>query len=178
MYTYNMAPSKSHVNGTEPRNAPFEELYARPGFLLRRAHQIAVGIFMQECSAVGLTPPQHSALIAIELCPGLDQAALARAIGFDRATVGQVVEGLEARGLLRRGRSRIDKRRKALSITPAGRKLMRRAARAIQRTSERLLSPLSPGDRSTFMTLLTRLTDRLNSNSRTPVRSPWTKTNH
>ena len=30
------------------RPITLEELYARPGFLLRRAHQIAVGIFVEE----------------------------------------------------------------------------------------------------------------------------------
>ena len=35
-------------------------------FLLRRAHQIAVGIFVQECAVYGLTPPQHSTLIVVD----------------------------------------------------------------------------------------------------------------
>lgn len=148
------------------------DLYARPGFLLRRAHQIAVGIFVEECAAYKLTPPQHSTLIVIEHCPGIDQAALARAIGFDRATVGQVVEGLEARGLLRRQNSRADKRRKTLLLTPQGRALMRRAAPAIERTSERLLAPLKQIDRKTFVGYLLQLAGELNESSRSPVTAP------
>src|SRR5256885_12122509 len=35
-------------------------LYQRPGFLLRRAHQISVGIFEEQCRPLGLTPPQRS----------------------------------------------------------------------------------------------------------------------
>ena len=155
-----------------PRPITIEELYARPGFLLRRAHQIAVGIFVEECAAYGLTPPQHSTLIVIDRCPGLDQAALARAIGFDRATTGQVVEGLEARGLLKRQNSRIDRRRKTLALTPEGRALMKRAAAAIQRTSERLLAPLRPGQRRHFVELLLQLTGNLNQASRSPVSAP------
>jgi DNA-binding MarR family transcriptional regulator len=149
-----------------------EDLYARPGFLLRRAHQIAVGIFVEECSAFGLTPPQHSTLIVIDRCPGLDQAALARAVGFDRATIGQVVEGLEARGLLKRQQSKTDKRRKELILTPRGRALMRSAAAAIHRTSDRLLAPLRPNQRKHFVELLLQLTTELNEASRSPVTSP------
>jgi MarR family transcriptional regulator, lower aerobic nicotinate degradation pathway regulator len=155
-----------------PRPITLEELYARPGFLLRRAHQIAVGIFVEECAAYGLTPPQHSTLIVIDRCPGIDQAALARAIGFDRATTGQVVEGLEARGLLKRENSRTDKRRKKLVLTPQGRALMKRAASAIQRTSNRLLAPLRPTQRKHFVELLLQLTDDLNQASRSPVSTP------
>jgi DNA-binding MarR family transcriptional regulator len=149
-----------------------DELYSRPGFLLRRAHQIAVGIFVEECAAFGLTPPQHSMLIAIGHCPGLDQAALARAIGFDRATVGQVLGGLEARGLVRRESSPTDKRRKTLILTPEGRSLMKKASAAIARTSERLLAPLRENQRRHFVELLLQLTRELNGASRSPVARP------
>jgi MarR family transcriptional regulator, lower aerobic nicotinate degradation pathway regulator len=149
-----------------------EDLYARPGFLLRRAHQIAVGIFVEECGPYRLTPPQHSTLIVIGHCPGIDQAALARAIGFDRATIGGVVEGLEARGLLKRQTSRADKRRKLLVLTPQGRALMRRAAPAIRRTSERLLAPLQPDERRLFVRFLLQLAQDLNESSRSPVTAP------
>jgi DNA-binding MarR family transcriptional regulator len=149
-----------------------DELYSRPGFLLRRAHQIAVGIFVEECAAFGLTPPQHSVLIAIGHCPGLDQAALARAIGFDRATVGQVLGGLESRGLVRRESSPTDKRRKTLILTPEGRSLMTKASAAIARTSERLLAPLRENQRRHFVELLLQLTRDLNSASRSPVARP------
>lgn len=149
-----------------------EQLYTRPGFLLRRAHQIAVGIFVRECALYALTPPQHSTLIVLERCPGLDQAALARAIGFDRATIGQVVEGLKVRGLLKRQKSQSDRRRKTLVLTPRGRALIRRSAAAIQRTSERLLAPLRPSQRKHFVELLLQLTGELNQASRSPVDAP------
>jgi MarR family transcriptional regulator, lower aerobic nicotinate degradation pathway regulator len=172
-----MSRKKMLVNDSAARQAAtlddeLGDLYARPGFLLRRAHQIAVGIFVEECTAVGLTPPQHSVLIMIDRCPTLDQASLARAIGFDRATVGQIVEGLEARRLLRRGISSKDRRRKALALTRRGQSLIKRAAGSIRRTSERLLAPLRPAERALFIRLLQRLTGELNSKSRTPVRPP------
>jgi len=160
-----MASRPSRVNAKS-----LDQLYSRPGFLLRRAHQIAVGIFVKECAGVGLTPPQHGVLIAVEKRAGLNQAELARLLGFDRATVGQVVEGLEARGLLRRTSSAHDRRNKSLALTPQGATLMKRAAQAIQRTSERLLSPFTRGERELFIELLERLTGELNQESRTPLR--------
>jgi DNA-binding MarR family transcriptional regulator len=149
-----------------------QELYARPGFLLRRGHQIAVGIFVQECAAIGLTPPQHGVLVVVGNTPGLDQAALARALGFDRATIGALVGGLESRGMLRREDSATDARRKRLALTASGHAMLSKAQDAVRRTSERLLSPLEPGEREEFVRLLARLTDTLNAASRTPVESP------
>lgn len=149
---------------------PLAELYARPGFLLRRAHQIAVGIFLRECARVGLTPPQHGVLMVVAKHPGISQAELARLLGFDRATVGQVVEGLEARTLLRRSASAKDRRNNTLALTALGTRLIQHAALAMQRTSERLLSPFTPAERDLLVTLLTRLTTELNEESRTPLR--------
>ena len=155
-----------------PRGETLADLYARPGFLLRRGHQIAVGIFIQECAAIGLTPPQHGVLVVAGNAPGLDQAALARALGFDRATVGALVEGLERRGMLRREGSAQDRRRKVLALTPSGRAMLGQAQAAVRRTSQRLLSPLSEDERLLFVDLLARLTDTLNAASRTPVQAP------
>jgi DNA-binding MarR family transcriptional regulator len=148
---------------------PLDSLYARPGFLLRRAHQIAVGIFVEECGAIGLTPPQHGVMLAVERCPGLNQAGLARVLGYDRATLGQVVEVLESRGLIKRASAENDRRNKAIDITPEGARLMRRVAEAMRRTSERLLSPFSASERKLLMDFLDRLTSQLNASSRTPV---------
>ena len=161
------------ANAGKPRRMEtLSDLYERPGFLLRRGHQIAVGIFVQECAAIGLTPPQHGVLVVAGQTPGLDQAGLARALGFDRATIGAVIAGLERRGMLRRRSSSQDRRRKALELTARGRARLDRAQEAIRRTSSRLLAPLSPGERELFVELLTRLTHSLNIESRTPVQPP------
>jgi DNA-binding MarR family transcriptional regulator len=146
-----------------------DELYSRPGFLLRRGHQIAVSIFMEECAKVGLTPPQHGVLIAAAQHPGLSQSDVARLIGFDRATIGQVVRGLEARGFLRRDASNGNRRNKAVQLTPKGAAALKRAALAMERTSAKLLSPFKRKERVVFMELLARLANQLNSHSRTPV---------
>jgi DNA-binding MarR family transcriptional regulator len=140
--------------------------------LLRRGHQIAVGIFVQECAAIGLTPPQHGVLVVAANSPGLDQAGIARALGFDRATVGALIHGLERRGMLRREGSATDRRRKVLALTARGRAMLARAQGAVRKTSERLLAPLPARDRARFVDLLARLTDTLNAASRTPVQAP------
>src|SRR4051812_24652898 len=81
--------------------SPLFDLYLRPGFLLRRANQIATSINTRECAKCDLTPPQHACLIALDRLPGLDQRRLGKTLGIDRVTVGQVLRGLEGRGLIR-----------------------------------------------------------------------------
>lgn len=147
-----------------------DPLYSRPGFLFRRAHQIAQGIFVEECADLGLTPPQTSVLKAVGQYPGISQAEIARLIGFDRATVGQVVRGLATRNLVRRTGSAKDKRNMAVELTPRGKRLLLQASAAMARISQRLLSPLRPQERKLLIHLLSRIVDELNSASRSPVR--------
>ena len=96
---------------------PTSELAARPGFLVRRLHQIHLALFAEECSAFNVTPVQYSIMTVAAAHPGLDQVALAYEVGVDRATLANVVARLENRGVLRRTQGRTD-RRSALRREP------------------------------------------------------------
>jgi len=148
------------------------ELYAQPGHLIRRAQQIAVALFMEECAAVDLTPVQYAALVAIKEHPGIDATRLSALIAFDRSTLGNVLERLEARKLIERYASDEDKRIKLIKLTPAGAALTERAKAAVLRAQERILKPLKPADRTKFMALLAQLVETNNDASRAPQRAP------
>ena len=83
----------------------YRVLARRPGFLIRRLHQIHLALFAEECGAFGVTPVQYSILTVAAAQPGLDQAALAIEVGVDRTTMADVLARLERRGLIRRSRA-------------------------------------------------------------------------
>jgi MarR family transcriptional regulator, lower aerobic nicotinate degradation pathway regulator len=147
------------------------DLYAQPGHLIRRAQQIAVALFMEECAAVELTPVQYAALVAIKERPDIDATRLSALIAFDRSTVGSVLERLEARNLIERYASEEDKRIKLLKLTRSGAALSDRAEAAVLRAQERILKPLKPVDRARFMALLAQLVETNNEVSRAPQRA-------
>jgi MarR family transcriptional regulator, lower aerobic nicotinate degradation pathway regulator len=130
-------------------------LTRRPGFLLRKAHQVAVAIFMEEAGHLALTPPQHNVLTAVRCCPGWSQADIGRVVGYDRATVGAVLAGLEARGLVRRAAG--PGNRKTVSLTPDGRTLLSTAQKVTERINERVVAGLSEAQRRQLVKLLTRI---------------------
>ena len=66
-----------------PEIASLSRLYARPGFLLRRAHQISAAVFEDECRALAITPAQFGVMTVLGAHPCMDQSSLARALGFD-----------------------------------------------------------------------------------------------
>src|SRR6187549_3030018 len=88
-----------------------------PGPLIRRAHQVAVAIFMEETGGSDVTPVQFAILNALIEDPGEDQVTLAAKVAFDAATFGSVIGRLEARGWVRREADAADKRRKLLWVT-------------------------------------------------------------
>ena len=51
-------------------------LQERPGFLIRRLHQIHVALFMEECAPEGITPVQYSILSALDQMGTAEQIVL------------------------------------------------------------------------------------------------------
>lgn len=153
----------------EKQKSPAESLsrlYARPGFLLRRAHQISTAVFEDECRAVNLTPAQFGVLTVIGASPGLDQSSLARALGFDKVTVLRVLRGLEARGLVTRGQAPANKRNLSVMLTPEGAELLSQAQQPAQAACQRVLGPLDEQQQAQFLSLLKLLTDGLQQRAR------------
>jgi DNA-binding MarR family transcriptional regulator len=148
-----------------------DAVYAAPGYLFRRMQQIAVAIFVEECRAFDLTPVQYAALIAIHTHPGIDATRLSAVIAFDRSTLGNVIERLQAKKLIERKPSPEDKRVKLLILTKAGAALLREIMPSVDRAQARMLRPLKPADRKALMTLLSQLVDLNNEASRVPLRA-------
>jgi DNA-binding MarR family transcriptional regulator len=151
-----------------PRPNALARLYARPGFLLRRVHQLSAGIFESECEAIGLTPAQYSVLSALQVRPGQDQSTLARALGFDKVTILRVLHAMEKRELISRSRLASDRRSVSLALTDSGRRLFDQAQRPVDRAYRRLMAPLSSAQQKQLLKLLELLTTGLEDQSRAP----------
>jgi DNA-binding MarR family transcriptional regulator len=132
-------------------------IYDQPGHLIRRAHQVAWSVFMDETRAFDMTPVQYSLLVAVGECPAIDATRLSELIDIDRATIGNVVDRLEKRGLLVRSADADDRRAKRISLTRAGRKLIEAVNRIRGKIGERILAPLDAAERATFLKLVSKL---------------------
>ncbi len=146
------------------------DIYDKPGHLMRRAQQIAVALFMKECSAFDITPVQYATLVAIRETDDPDATRLSELVAYDRSTLGSVLERLESKGLIGRRPSRGDRRVKILALTEAGRHLLKEVEPAVVRAQERILAPLNPSEQALFMSLLSRLVELNNEASRVPLR--------
>ena len=146
------------------------DLSGRPGFLIRRLHQIHVSLFVEECGALGVTPVQFSVLTAVAETPGLEQARLTEQVGVDRTTLAGVVARLEKQGLVKRRLGRGDRRVKNVFPTPAGQALLQRMEAPARRAHDRTLEALPPAERQRFLKALAKLVDAGNDYGRAALR--------
>ena len=152
-------------NHATPPTLPLTDL---PGHYIRRLQQIAVGVFMEETQAFGVTPVQFAALNAVVASPGIDQRTLAASIGFDTSTIGGVVDRLEARGWVQRQGSPEDRRARLLQVTPEGKQMLQEVSAAVLSTQQRILAPLPEAERQEFLRMLKVLVATNNDASRAP----------
>lgn len=142
----------------------------RPGFLVRRLHQIHVALFAEECAPFDITPVQFSVLTALERDAPIDQVTLAGEVGIDRANCTDVLRRLEERALLHRVPSAVDSRAKLCELTPAGRRLLKSLAPAAQRAHDRTIGALPKAERDVFVRSLARLVEANNDLGRAKLR--------
>lgn len=128
------------------------------GHLIRRLHQQSTQVFQSHTQAAGfdLTSVQFAALDAIALQPGIDQASLAATISFDRATIGGVLDRLEAKGLVRRTVSPDDRRARVLHLTRDGHKQLAAVRPVVESLQEDILSSLTRAERKAFLALASK----------------------
>jgi DNA-binding MarR family transcriptional regulator len=135
---------------------PLQDMYRRPGFLLKRCHQVSIAIFLDECREFSMTQSQYGCLRALHEYPGVDQITLGRLVGLDRSTAGMVIKTLSDRGLIERVINRKDKRRMLLKLSAAGERQLVEIAPAAARAQERVLSALPRESRAIFLDMLER----------------------
>jgi DNA-binding MarR family transcriptional regulator len=151
-----------------PRS-PLDDLYRRPGFMLRRAHQIAVSLFLEETGALRITTTQYGILVLLKHQPGLDQISVAKLLGLDRSTTGMVLNKLEQAGLVGRTVGAKDRRKRSLALTVAGENMLARLQEPARRVQERQLSAFAPRERKVFLDLLDKFTRTFNESTRVPL---------
>ncbi len=131
----------------------------RPGFLIRRLHQIHTALFMQECASEGITPVQYSVLTALGQMGPSEQIAISRAVGLDRTSTADVMQRLEKRKMIRRRVSPKDRRSKIATLTEVGESLLERIDAAAAGAHARTLEPLGPDERRELMQAMRKIVD-------------------
>ena len=156
-------PAPPDHRDAAPRTWPLPH---RPGFLARRLHQIHVSLFSERCAAFGITPLQYSLLSVLVEAGEVDQTTLAQAVAIDRTTTTGALKRLEARGLVRRTPSPLDRRAQQCGVTTAGRALCAAMEQPVREAHDATVAALTPGERRTLLDLLKKITEAWEDDAR------------
>jgi DNA-binding MarR family transcriptional regulator len=151
-YVSAMANRSAHRRDSWP-------LSERPGFLLRRLHQIHVALFAGNCARFDVTPVQYSLMSALALRVAADQTTLANDVALDRTTVTGALKRLQKRLLIKRVASRSDRRAQECRLTPAGTRILAAMERPARQAHHDTIAALTAKEQAKFIALMVRLLD-------------------
>jgi DNA-binding MarR family transcriptional regulator len=143
---------KSTRKGVEPW-----PLGQRPGFLIRRLHQIHVALFQENCAAFEITPLQYSLLSALAVRRTADQTTLAADVSLDRTTTTGALKRLQSRRFIERAVRPDDRRARACRLTKAGAALLAKMESAARTAHRDTLASLSKSEQKHFVVLMQQI---------------------
>ena len=131
-------------------------LKRRVGYRVRLMQSVLADRVVPGFTPYEMRPGSFTTMALMQANPGRSQAELARAGGLDKSAIVTIVDELENRGLAVRGRSREDRRRNALFLTPRGEELTTEMASVAHGSEEPLREALSAKELETLLALLDR----------------------
>ena len=118
------APRKRAGNdAARPNDADeigLDALVGHAGYAVRRFQIWIFQDFVRTLAAVDIRPTQYSVMTVIGANPGLTQMAVAKRLGIERARLVHLLDSLERRKLVKRIKSKTDRRSHALHLTAHG----------------------------------------------------------
>jgi DNA-binding MarR family transcriptional regulator len=148
-----IAITMPHVEGDED----IGEIRNIVGFHIRLAYGAVYRHFTESFAHLDMTQKQVSVLWLVDDHPGIAQTDLARRMRMDRATTMAIINRLQSRGYLVRGKCRSDGRKQSLNLTDAGRKTLKIAKSAIRQHEHWLKSRFTKREVAKLIELLTRI---------------------
>ncbi|MEH6660099.1 MAG: MarR family transcriptional regulator [Parasphingorhabdus sp.] len=148
-----LVPTTPHVAGDED----IGEINNIVGFHIRLAHGAVYRHFTETFSDLDLTQKQVSVLWLVDDHPDIAQTGLAKRMRMDRATTMAIINRLQKRGYLVRGKSKTDGRKQTLNLTDHGREALASAKVAIQEHEKWLKSRFKPKEVELLIELLSKI---------------------
>jgi DNA-binding MarR family transcriptional regulator len=148
-----VAQTTPHVAGDED----IGEIRDIVGFHIRLAHGAVYRHFAESFADLDLTQKQVSVLWLVDDHPDIAQTDLAQRMRMDRATTMAIVNRLEAKLYLVRGKSATDARKQTLNLTDNGRKALVVAKEAIKQHEAWLTSRFSDAEVKKLIEMLIRI---------------------
>jgi DNA-binding MarR family transcriptional regulator len=134
-----------------------DELQACTAFLLARVGSAIKLTAIEELEREGVSLYQYSVLAVLGEGAKETQATIADILKLDRGQLVGVLDSLEEKGLIERRRDQSDRRRHAVSLTPAGKKQLVKIRTIVKRIEDAFFEPLDDEARRALHDALLRV---------------------
>jgi len=112
-------------------------------------------------AVAGLTARQALVLLSCELEEANTMAQLASLYGLEASSITRLVDRLEKKRLMERTRSRSDRRKTILSLTPVGKAALRRAVKIAGPIAVAMWKGVSKAERKALAVIVTKVLNNL-----------------
>ena len=133
------------------------------GFLVKHSGVLMTQVAGRRFESLPITFMQWLVLMHVGRREHVSASELSAHLGYDMGAHTRVVDGLVRRGLVRRERSRRDRRAVEIAVTAAGRRQTQAGKTAVVELLNRLLEPFTNQETDTLIALLQRLMAHLQS---------------
>lgn len=133
-----------------------EALLESLGFLVTRAHARMHRAFVVALDPLRIEPRHFGVLTTLTALGPVPQAELGRQLGVSGASVVQMIDDLETRGLVERRRLETDRRTQVLHLLPEASEVLAEASRIVDDTHAVRLGGLDPQQSRRLVLLLQR----------------------
>lgn len=124
------------------------------GLMLSRLGTVTRLRIAESLAPLGLTMRQFAVLRALASDEGLSQAALGERLQIDASSIVLVLDDCQKAGWSERRPNPTDRRRYAIHLTPAGRRVLMRAREAASKAQAKLFAPLDDSQKGQLHDLL------------------------
>ena len=126
----------------------------RTSYLVARLDRLIRARLVDALRPFEVTVPQYTLLSVLDIRPGLSNAQLARSSYISAQAMHQLVNGLEARGLISRRSSPDHGRAQPAELTATGRALLAKCDAAVVDVERGLFGQLAPDQEGTLRSIV------------------------
>jgi DNA-binding MarR family transcriptional regulator len=127
------------------------------GFLVKRCGVLMTQVAERAFESLPISFTQWLVLMHVGRQTHMSASQLSAELGHDMGALTRVVDALERRGLVRRERSRRDRRAVEIAISAAGRRQAQRGKREMVQLLNELVGPFTAREIETLIALLQRM---------------------
>jgi DNA-binding MarR family transcriptional regulator len=139
--------------------APPQRLRQLPSWLTAQLARTAERLVGDALAQEGARRQHFTVLASLAEQGAASQAALGRRLWIDRSDLHAILNELERDHLIARVRDEHDRRRNVITLTPDGADTLKLLDTRVQTAQDRLMAPLSAGERRQLIRLLKRLVE-------------------